>query len=93
MGHYAADGSWNVTVVDGTVNTGYYADDGSVNVVDASAETDNTGLSHPCGATWVTRAPADTLVNRQADNGSLYVSTTGNPKEAQRITILSGVLP
>ena len=49
MSLYAADGSFNVTVVDGTTLTGLYAADGSYNVVEQDGTT-LTGLYHPCGA-------------------------------------------
>jgi hypothetical protein len=89
---YASDGSWNVTVVDGLTLTGLHAADGSFNVVDASGETDPVGINHPCGAMWVTLATPDTNTPRHSDVGSLFVSTTGNPSTAQRVTLVSGVL-
>jgi hypothetical protein len=49
MALYAADGSFNVTVVDGTTITGVYAPDGSMNVHTVDG-TELTGLYHPCGA-------------------------------------------
>lgn len=33
VGKYAADGSWNVTIVDGSQTTGLWAANGSINVV------------------------------------------------------------
>lgn len=49
MGLYATDGSFRVTVVDGTTLTGIYAADGSYNVVQQDGTT-LTGAIHPCGA-------------------------------------------
>jgi hypothetical protein len=49
MALYAADGSFNVTVVDGTTLTGIYAADGSFNVYIVDGTT-LTGLYHACGA-------------------------------------------
>lgn len=46
---YAADGSTNVTLVDGTERTGIYANDGSFNVVEVDGTT-YTGTYAPCGA-------------------------------------------
>lgn len=46
---YNANGSINVTVVNGSALTGLYAADGSWNVVIRDGNS-LTGLQHPCGA-------------------------------------------
>ncbi len=50
----ASDGSFNVTVVDGTSPTGIHGNNGSLNVIDDKGT--NTGAYHPCGAFRVTVA-------------------------------------
>jgi len=52
-GFYAADGSINISVVDGSTYTGLYAANGSINVVLAPG-TGNVGAYAPCGGWWVT---------------------------------------
>src|SRR6266404_1439523 len=73
-GLIAADGSLNVTVVDGITYTGIYAADGSINVILAPG-TKYVGAYHPCGAWWVTVAPLSPTfpVPYRAPDGSLYV--------------------
>lgn len=92
IGIYAADGSWNITVVSGSVYTGLYAADGSYNVV-VSPGGSQVGAYAPCGAWYVTRAPASTLVGMRAPDGSLYVYTGAYTGSGQRVTVVSGVLP
>jgi hypothetical protein len=91
-GLYAADGSINVTVVDGSVTTGLYATDGSINVVLAPGGT-YVGATHACGALYVTLAPSS-LTGRRAADGSLYVITTPYTSDtaAQAVTAVSGSL-
>lgn len=89
-GIYAADGSINVTVVDGSTLTGLYAADGSWNVVN-SPGTGLVGAYHPCGAYYVKLTASDVFSIRAAD-GSLYVNTSNNIKQGQRVTVISGVL-
>lgn len=85
---YAADGSWNITIVDGTTLTGLIAPDGSINVV-ASDGSANVGITHPCGAMWVTES--DVATSRYAADGSLNVTTDGTSKSAsQKVTIVAG---
>lgn len=94
-GLYAADGSWNISVVTGAALTGLSAADGSMNCVVATGLTP-VGLNHPCGARWVTRAlvPPGGTVARSAADGSLNVATTPYTLTyAQRVTVVSGVLP
>jgi hypothetical protein len=85
-GVYAADGSLNVTVVDGNTRTGLYAADGSLYVVAASPSF--FGAYHPCGAFLVTPTTTGVLA-RYAFDGSLYV-TENDADGAQRITVVSG---
>lgn len=90
-GVYAADGSLNVTVVNGLTYTGLYAADGSINVV-LSPGTGFVGLYHPCGAWYVTLITSG-LAGYQAIDGSLNV--TQSPyviTGAVRVTAVSGSL-
>jgi hypothetical protein len=94
-GIYAADGSMNVTVVDGLTRTGVYAADGSRNVILAPGGT-YVGAYHPCGAWWVT-VSLGTLTSIRAPDGSLYVSdasTQGgiSKNSGQPVTVVSGTL-
>lgn len=93
-GLYAADGSWNISVVTGAALTGKYAADGSLNcVIEPIPSLTPTGLQHPCGAYWITRA-IGASASRSAADGSLNVSTTPYTLTyAQRVTVVSGVLP
>lgn|SRR5678809_161808 len=86
-GVYAADGSINVTVVNGLALTGIYAPDGSYNVI---ADTTYLGVYHPCGAYRVKLTSSDVLSLRDP-SGALYVTTNGS-KGATRITVVSGSL-
>jgi len=90
MSLYAADGSLNVTIVDGTTLTGLIAPDGSRYAVvsDGSAFV---GVTHPCGAMWVTNAPTGGYVSLNAPDGSLYVAETRRDG-AMHVTVLSGSL-
>lgn len=90
-GLYAADGSWNVTVVSGLSNVGIYAADGSINVILSPGNT-NVGAYHPCGAWYVSVAPANTWVPARAPDGSLYVYTGAYTGVGQRVTVVSGSL-
>lgn len=49
MSLHAADGSFNVTFVNGTQYTGLYAANGSYNAVEVDGTT-YTGVYNPCGA-------------------------------------------
>lgn len=92
MSYYAANGSVNVTVVDGSVYTGLYAADGSINVVKATGSV-YVGAYHPCGAKWVTLSPGS-FVGVQAPDGSMYVNDTGSvsTNSGQPVTVVSGSL-
>jgi len=90
VGRYAANGSMNVTVVDGSTYTGLNAADGSLNVV-VSPGTGYVGAYHPCGAWYVTVSPGN-VINSRAPDGSLYVSTTGSNNSGLYVTAVSGSL-
>lgn len=92
-GLMAANGSINVTVVDGTTYTGLYAADGTMNVIEATG-TVYLGATHPCGARYVALSPG-TLVPVDAPNGAMYVSqATAAPStnSGQPVTVVTGVL-
>lgn len=90
-GLYAADGSWNISVVSGSSLTGLYAADGSINVV-ISPGGGQVGLYAPCGAYYVTVSPG-TFVSRYALDGSLYVQETITVLDSgQNVTVVSGTL-
>jgi hypothetical protein len=93
MSFYAADGSMNVTVVDGLSYTGLHAADGSINVILAPGGT-YVGAYHPCGAWYVTVAPVEvTRPNPiRAPDGSLNVSVSPYTNGGQRVTVVSGSL-
>jgi len=93
VGRYAADGSWNVAVVDGSVYTGATSVDGAVNVFQSVA-AGPIGLYAPCGAYNVTVAGTPVLAfnPRQAPNGSLNISVSPYTNGGQRVTVVSGVL-
>lgn len=86
FGIYAANGSINVTVVDGTTFTGLYARDGSWNVV-VSDGIGFKGRYHPCGGYWVTNSTGPGFY---AADGSMNVSETAGA--VQRVTVISGSL-
>lgn len=88
MSLYAADGSWNVTVVAGTSWTGQFAADGSRNVI---YDTTYRGVYHPCGALRYTKVttPQNSIY---AADGSINVSTGTYQPGTQRVTVVSGVL-
>lgn len=92
MSFYAADGSWNVTVVDGSTYTGLYAADQSLNVIKSSGSS-FVGAFHPCGAQYVTTNTSG-LVPFYAPDGSIYVTNTGMPStdQGQPVTVVSGSL-
>lgn len=90
MGIYAADGSINVSVVDGTTLTGRYAADGSLNIV-LSDGSSLVGVNHPCGAMWATVTDSSTPY-RYAPDGSIYVTTDAGSTGPIRVTPVSGSL-
>lgn len=87
-GIYAADGSWNVTVVSGSTFTGLFAADGSFNI---KVRTSEYGAYHSCGAILVTvRTVPGTSI--YAPDGSMYVSTAPYVYGSQRVTVVTGTL-
>lgn len=92
MGFYADDGSWNLTVVDGSTYVGVYAADGSINVVDQTSSSDYVGMINPCGAYNVTLDSGTDYVGRVNPNGSLNVNTTTRANGSQLVTVVSGTL-
>jgi hypothetical protein len=90
-GLHAADGSINVTVVDGTSITGLYAADGSWNVVNVTGSTDWEGVYHACGALNVTLVSSG-LGQFYAANGSINVSEDPYILGTMRVTAVSGSL-
>lgn len=92
MSYYAANGSINVSVIDGNTRTGLYAADGSINVV-LSPGSGYVGAYAPCGA-WYVTVSTGTLVPIRAPDGSLYVSQSGPPStnSGQPVTVVSGSL-
>lgn len=93
VGRYAGDGSWNITVVNGSVYTGLNAADGSLNVYQ-SASLNPIGQYAPCGAYNVTVAGTPVLAfnPRQAPNGSLNISVSPYTNGGQHVTVVAGAL-
>lgn len=90
-GLFAANGSLNVTVVDGSAFTGTTAPDGSLNVVVAPTPvTDPVGSYHPCGALYVTTSDGTVFLPLRAPDGSLYVTEENVYNSGQRVTVVSG---
>lgn len=91
---YAADGSLNVSVVDGSAYTGLYAADGSYNVFVVDGST-YVGAYAPCGA-WNVRTAGAAVTGAQtirSPEGGLYVSQSPYTNGAQRVTVVSGTIP
>lgn len=91
VGYYAANGSWNISIIDGTTITGIYATDGSMNCVEATGLV-SVGLTHPCGARWVTLNNDSTPIGFYAPDGSMYVTDDGTKNGATKVTVISGSL-
>lgn len=87
MSLYAADGSYNVTVVSGSTYTGLHAPDGSYNVVvvDGSAIT---GLYHKCGAYNVIQYVSGPA-SYYAPCGAIMVSQTPYVSGTMKVTGLA----
>jgi hypothetical protein len=84
VGFYAADGSWNVHVVDGLSKVDLYTADGCLNVTGSTGG----GYMHPSGAVNVTTAPGGAIVPRQAPDGSLYINSVGENDGSQKVTFI-----
>jgi len=98
VGSFAANGSWNVTVVTGSSAVGIFATDGSINVFNASAINTPVGAYHASGALNVVPTSSSTFLPLRHPNGSLYV-TDGSSSGAgillnrgQPVTVISGTL-
>ena len=87
----AADGSTNVTVVDGSSYTGLYAADGSLNVVQVPGSA-YTGLYHACGAyNVVLYTTGETTIQHPC--GAWLVSQAGAyVPNTYQVTVVSGAL-
>lgn len=85
----AADGSYNVTVVDGEDLVGLFAIDGSMNVVISDEELG--AIYHPSGAIRVTVAGAG-QVPYYAPDGSLYVTESPYETGGTKVTVVAGSL-
>lgn len=94
-GVYADDGSWRVTLVDGTAYSGRYAPDESIYLTPSTTAPDDVeGMDHPCGALIFTTAPDNANISRYATNGSLYVQVSPYTSTgAQRVTVVGNGLP
>lgn len=90
MSAYAADGSLNVTVVDGNTYVGRYAPDGSTNVVVTDGST-YTGLHHPSGAMYVVNTNSN-IISILHPSGGLYVSDSPYATGSNNVTVISGSL-
>ena len=90
MALYAADGSMNVSVVDGNSYVGRYAPNGSMYVVvtDGSAYT---GINHRCGALYVVNTETPVL-SYQHPSGGINVSDSPYATGSARVTVVSGTL-
>lgn len=92
MTKLAADGSWNVTVVDGTTLVGQTAADGSLNVIEATPGT-RSGSYHACGAAYVINAESDWPLPSRSPEGALYVQESPYPNTTiQKVTAVTGSL-
>ena len=88
---YAPDGSWNITVVDGTLRVNDKAPDGSFNVVNDPGSL-VLPARHKCGAQYVKKVTTG-IVPRRNPSGALNVAVSPYVATgAQRVTVISGVL-
>lgn len=90
-GIYAADGTINVTVVDGTSRVNTYAADGSLNV-QVSPGTGWVGIFAPCGALYITPYEGAGPTTYYAADGSVNMKETLSPFGGMRVTVISGAL-
>lgn len=86
MTFYAADGSWNVHVVDGLSPVNRQGTNGETNVTGTTGLVP-VGLNHPSGAMCVTTSPGG-RVNRQAPDGSLYINSINAEDGSQKVTFV-----
>lgn len=90
MAAYAADGSLNITIVDGNTYTGRYATDGSTYAVVTDGST-YTGLHHRCGAMYIVNTNS-AVTSIQHPSGGVYVSDSTYANGSIRVTVISGAL-
>ena len=90
MSLYATDGSFNVTVVDGTDITGLYAADGSYNVVQVDG-SEYTGLYAPCGA-YNVQVYSEGQPAVHAPCGAYLISEEPYTVGTMHVTVVSGAL-
>lgn len=90
MSRIAADGSTNVTVVDGSTYVGTTAPDGSLNVILADG-TVRAGAIHNSGA-WNVTVSDGSSMSMKAPDGSLYIQESPYTSNGQKVTVVSGSL-
>jgi hypothetical protein len=90
MPAHAADGSINVTVVNGSTYVGRYAPNGSMNVVSRTEGT-YTGIHHPSGAMNVVLSNSPSKKGRSPGGGP-YVAVSPYTNGGDRVTVVSGAL-
>ncbi len=85
-----ADGSYNVTIVDGATYTGLQAPDGSYNVVQVDGTTLGS-LQHNCGAyNVVVASVASEYDSPHHKCGAFYVSVSPYIPNTMKVTPVSG---
>lgn len=85
---YAADGSTNVTVVDGSAPVGWQAADGSLNVFQVDG-SDWVGAYHSSGARNVIVTTSDQEVMAHP-SGAVYVSVDPYKLGTMKVTVTGG---
>lgn len=90
MARYAADGSLNITVVDGTSRVGAQASDGSLNVIQVSGSS-LVGTQHSSGAFNVVNTDTAGIAG-QHPSGALLISDSPYANGTKRVTVVSGSL-
>lgn len=90
MATYAANGSTNVTVVNGSTYVGRYAPNGSLNVVSRTEGT-YTGIHHPSGAMNVVLSNSPSKKGH-SPGGPAYVAVSPFTNGGERVTVISGAL-
>ena len=90
-GRYAADGSWRVTVVDGTSWVGVFAADGSLNVKVSNGTTDR-GIYHWASGAILVTVRLTAGASLYAPDSSLYVSESPYVYGSRYVTAVSGSL-
>lgn len=85
-GLYAADGSWNMHIVDGLSYVGYYHTDGSIN--GTGTPPGPTGLMSPAGCIYVVIDDTDAPLPRQDNRGALRITTSDVKNGAQKVTFI-----